>query len=532
MPKVLILDGLSEEGVELFRKAGIEVDVKPPQKPDELAAVINEYDGLVVRSATKVTAEALADATRLKVIGRAGVGTDNIDKPVATKKGIVVMNAPGGNTISTCEHAFTLMLSLCRNVPQAYISMQEGRWDRKKFMGTEVCGKTLGIVGVGRIGGALAKRAKAFEMRVLAYDPILSALKAESLGVELVSFEELIAQADFISIHAPKSEKTNNMISAETFKKMKPNCRIINTARGGIVNEQDLAEALRNKTIAGAALDVYTTEPFENNPFIDLDNVITTPHLAASTGEAQMTVALDVAQQMVDFLTTGAIVNAVNVPSLDSETRTSMQPLLYLAERLGLFQSLFTQGRPKSIEIEYLGDLGVSDTYPVTAAIICGFLTPLVETVNMVSAPSQLQDRGIEISEKRGAAASSYAFEINVTVVTDSETRSVRGTLFNRTDPRICTIDGMRVDAKPEGYTLVCMNEDKPLIIGRICTIIGEAGVNIANLMLGRDNRGGHALTVLNLDAPLNEQVLDACRQVDHVNEVHLIALPESHGTE
>ncbi|MCK5861715.1 MAG: phosphoglycerate dehydrogenase, partial [Candidatus Hydrogenedentes bacterium] len=302
MPKVLILDGLSEEGVELFRKAGIEVDVKPPQKPDELAAVINEYDGLVVRSATKVTAEALADATRLKVIGRAGVGTDNIDKPVATKKGIVVMNAPGGNTISTCEHAFTLMLSLCRNVPQAYISMQEGRWDRKKFMGTEVCGKTLGIVGVGRIGGALAKRAKAFEMRVLAYDPILSALKAESLGVELVSFEELIAQADFISIHAPKSEKTNNMISAETFKKMKPNCRIINTARGGIVNEQDLAEALRNKTIAGAALDVYTTEPFENNPFIDLDNVITTPHLAASTGEAQMTVALDVAQQMVDFL--------------------------------------------------------------------------------------------------------------------------------------------------------------------------------------------------------------------------------------
>jgi D-3-phosphoglycerate dehydrogenase len=532
MPKVLVLDGLSEEGVELFRKAGIETDVKPPQKPAELAAIINDYDGLVVRSATKVTAEALAGATRLKVIGRAGVGTDNIEKAAATKKGIVVMNTPGGNTISTCEHAFALMLSLCRNIPQAHQSMQEGRWDRKKFMGTELFGKTLGIVGVGRIGGSLAKRAKAFEMRVLAYDPILSALKAESLGVELVSLEELVTQSDFISIHAPKSEKTNNMITAAELKKMKPNCRIINTARGGIVNEQDLAEALKNKTIAGAALDVYTSEPFENNPFMGLDNIITTPHLAASTDEAQLTVAVDVAQQMVDFLNTGAIVNAVNVPSLDSETRMTLQPLLYLAERLGLFQSLFVQGRPKSIEIEYLGDMGVADTYPITAAIICGFLTPMVETVNMVSAPSQLQERGIEINEKRGAAASSYAFEINVTIATDSETRSVRGTLFNRTDPRICTIDGMRVDAKPEGYMLMCMNEDKPLIIGRICTAIGEAGVNIANLMLGRDGRGGHALTVLNLDAPLSEDVLAKCRQVPHVNEVRFIALPESHGTE
>ncbi len=532
MPKVLVLDGLSAEGVELFRQSGIETDVKPPQKPDELAAIINDYDGLIVRSATKVPAETLEGATRLKVIGRAGVGTDNIDKAAATKHGIVVMNTPGGNTISTCEHAFALMLALCRNVPQAHASMQEGRWDRKKFMGTELCGKTLGIVGVGRIGGAVAKRARSFEMRVVAYDPIMSALKAESLGVELVTLDELFARSDFISIHAPKSDKTANMIAAEQFKMMKPNCRIVNTARGGIVNEQDLAEALRNKTIAGAALDVYTTEPFEDNPFIGLDNIIMTPHLAASTDEAQLTVAVDVAQQMVDFLTTGAIVNAVNVPSLDSETRATLQPLLYLAERLGLFQSLFTQGRPKSIEIEYLGDLGVSDTYPVTAAIICGFLTPMVETVNMVSAPSQLQERGIEVTEKRGATASSYAFEINVTVVTDKESRSVRGTLFNRTDPRICTIDGMRVDAKPEGYMLVCKNEDKPLIIGRMCTAIGEAGVNIANLMLGRDGRGGHAMTVLNLDAEVSEKVLEECRQVPFVNEVRLVALPEANSTD
>lgn len=530
MPRILVLDNLSDEGVTLFREAGIDVDVKPPQKPEELAAIINEYDGLVVRSATKVTAEALAPSTRLRVIGRAGVGTDNIDKTAATKKGIVVMNTPGGNTISTCEHAFALMLALCRNIPLAHVSMQEGRWDRKKFTGAELCGKTLGIIGVGRIGGALAKRAKAFEMRVLAYDPILSTLKAESLGVELVEFDDLIQSADFISIHAPKSDKTNNMITAAELQKMKPCCRLINTARGGIVNEADLAEALRSKTIAGAALDVYTSEPFENNPFIGLDNIIMTPHLAASTDEAQLTVAVDVARQIVDFLTTGAIVNAVNVPSLDSETRKSLLPLLYLAERLGLFQSLFVKGRPKSIEIEYIGDLGVTDTYPITAAIISGFLAPMVETVNMVSAPSQLQEHGVEVSEKRSPMATSYAFEIGVTVATDTETHNVRGTLFNRTDPRICTINGMRVDAKPEGYMLVCINEDKPLIIGRMCTAIGEAGVNIANLMLGRDARGGHALTVLNLDAPLDEPVLEKCRQVPFVTEVRLVALPEAHG--
>ncbi len=530
MVRVLVLDNLSEEGVALFQQAGIETDVKPSQKEAELAAIINNYDGLVIRSATKVTAAVLEHSTRLKVIGRAGVGTDNVDKDAATRKGIVVMNTPGGNTISTCEHAFALMLSLCRNIPLAHVSMQEGRWDRKKFMGTELFGKTLGIIGVGRIGGAMAKRAKAFEMRVLAYDPILSPLKAESLGVELVNLDELLSNADFITIHAPKSEKTFNMITAPQLKMMKPTCRIINTARGGIINEQDLAEALKGKAIGGAALDVYTSEPFENNPFIGLDNIITTPHLAASTDEAQLTVAVDVARQMIDFLTTGAIVNAVNVPSLDSETRKALQPLLYLGERLGLFQSLFVKGRPKSMEIEYVGELGITDTYPITASIICGFLTPMVEAVNMVSAPSQLNERGVDVSEKRSAISSSYAFEIGITVVTDQETRNVRGTLFNRDDPRICTIDGMRVDAKPEGYMLVCANQDKPLIIGRVCTAIGEAGVNIANLMLGRDAKGGNALTVLNLDASLDQKVLETIQNMPHVMEVRLVALPEAHN--
>ncbi|HPO16791.1 MAG TPA: phosphoglycerate dehydrogenase [Candidatus Hydrogenedentes bacterium] len=528
MPKILVLDGTSEEAVTIFKKAGFEVDVKPPQKPPELAAIIGSYDGVVVRSATKVTAEALKAPGNLKVIGRAGAGTDNIDNNAATQAGVVVMNTPGGNTISTCEHAFALLFALCRNIPSAHQSMQEGRWDRKKYMGNEICGKTLGIVGMGRIGGAVAKRAQAFDMKIITFDPILTQLKAEALGVELVSIDELVERSDFITIHAPKSEKTNNMIRLEQFKRMKPSCRIINCARGGIVNEQDLATALKDHIIAGAALDVYTSEPFENNPFIGLDNIIMTPHLAASTDEAQLNVAIDVANQMVDFLTTGAIVNAVNVPSLDSETRKALQPMLFLADRLGQFQSMFCQGRPESIEISYSGEIGVTDTYPITAAILTGFLAPVVETVNMISAPAQLKERGIASSEKRSATPSSYAFEIAVTVATDKEKHTVTGTLFHKTDPRICLIDGSRVDAKPEGNMLICINEDKPLVLGRVCTAIGEAGVNIANLMLGRDERGGHALTVLNLDQAISDQVLAKVRDIPHVNEVRLVTLPET----
>ena len=512
-PKVLVLDGLSDEGVTILRSAGFDVDVKPPQKPDELAAIIGNYDALVVRSGTKVGAEALAKADRLKVIGRAGVGVDNIDQVAATEKGIVVMNTPGGNTISTCEHTFALMM---------------GRWDRKKFMGAELCGKTLGVVGVGRIGGALAKRAIAFEMKVIAFDPIMTQLKADALGVELVSVEELLERADFISIHAPKSEKTNNMIRAEQFKKMKPNCRIINCARGGIVNEQDLAEALKNKTIAGAALDVYTSEPFENNPFIGLDNIVMTPHLAASTDEAQLTVAVDIAHQIADYLNTGAIVNAVNVPSIDAEARAALQPLLFLAERLGQFQSAYSKGRPVEVEIEYSGDLGVSDTYPITTAILAGFLKPMVEGVNMVSAPGQMKARGITSAEKRSAAPSDYAFEIGVTVKTDEGEHVVKGTLFHKNDSRICSIDGMRVDAKPSGHMLVCVNEDVPLVCGRVCTVIGESGVNIANLTLGRAAKGGNALIVLNLDQQPSDATLDKIRELPHVKHVGLVVLPES----
>ncbi len=527
MARVLVLDGLSEEGVNVFREQGLEVDVKPPQSPAELAAIIGDYDGLVVRSGTKVTAEALEKAQNLKVIGRAGVGTDNIDKNAATKKGIVVMNTPGGNTISTCEHTFALLFSLCRNVPLANQSMQEGRWDRKKFMGTEVCGKTLGIVGLGRIGGEVARRAQAFEMKVIAFDPIMTQLKADALGVELVSVDELVERADFITLHAPMTEKTNNIINAERIAKMKPTCRIVNAARGGLVNEQDLAEALKAGKIAGAALDVYTSEPFEDNPFIGLDNIVLTPHLAASTDEAQLTVAVEVAEQMVDYLKTGAIVNAVNVPSLDAETRETLQPLLSLAERLGQFQATYS-ARPTALEIEYSGELGITDVYPITSAILAGFLRPMVEDVNTISAPHQLKEHGIACTEKRSPAASDYAFEIGVTVVTNEGSHTVKGTLFDGNDPRICSIDGMRVDAKPEGYMVICINDDVPQVIGRVCLTLGEAGINIANLSLGRASRGGRALTVLNLDEAVSDTVLDAIRGIPHVTGASLVSLPGS----
>ncbi len=528
MTKILVLDGLSKEGAEVFREEGFEVDVKPPQKPGELAAIIADYDGLVVRSATKVTAEALAPAKKLRVIGRAGVGTDNIDKEAATRMGIVVMNTPGGNTISTCEHAFALLFALCRNIPDASASMHAGRWDRKKFMGVELCGKTIGIVGLGRIGGALAKRAQAFEMKVIAYDPIMTQLKADALGVELVELDELYERADVISVHAPKSDKTNNMIGAEQLKRMKPACMLVNCARGGIINEADLAAALKAGEIGGAALDVYTSEPFMDNPFIGLDNVVMTPHLAASTGEAQLVVATDVARQMADYLKTGAIVNAVNVPSLDSETRAALEPLLFLAERLGNFQSAYVTGKPTEVEIEYAGDVGVADTYPITAAILAGFLRPMVDSVNAVSAPSQLKARGIACGEKHSALESNYAFEIGVTVVVDGKRNTVKGTLFNRTDPRICSIEDMRVDAKPEGPMLVCMNKDVPQMVGRVCMALGEAGVNIANLTLGRDTRGGNALMVLNLDQTLDDEVLKAINAMPNILRAGLVSFPES----
>lgn len=527
MPKILVLDNLSQDGIDVFANTdGFEVDVKPPRKPDELAAIIADYDGLVVRSGTKVTAEALANPGKLKVIGRAGVGTDNIDKKAATEKGIVVMNTPGGNTIATCEQTFALMLTMCRNTANAHASMMEGRWDRKKFMGTELRGKTLGIIGLGRIGMEVAKRAKAFGMEIMAFDPVISKIKAESMEVELTEIDDIIERADIITVHAPKTDKTTNLLGAAEFKKMKPTARVINCARGGIVNEEDLAQALRDNEIAGAAIDVYTSEPYtDQNVFLGLDNIVLTPHLGASTTEAQEMVAVDVAKQMIDYLTTGAIENAVNVPSLNSEARKALAPLLFLAGRLGRFQALYMEGQPKSIEIEYSGDVGVTDTYPITAKILTGFLSPMVEMVNEISAPSLLKAHGIACNEVHSAAKSDYAFQIAVKVTTEKDSHTLAGTLYGDNDARLCSFDGIRMDARPEGCMLVCSNEDKPLIIGHLGTIIGEAGVNIANFTLGREKRGGKALTLLNIDEPISEEVLEKIRAIPHVNGAKLVDL-------
>jgi len=526
MPKILALDNLSEQGIAAFEAApGYEVTVMPPQTPEELAAIIGPYDGLVVRSGTTVTAEALETAENLKVIGRAGVGTDNIDKDAATKRGIVVMNVPGGNTISTCEHTFALLFALCRNIPPAHQSMMEGRWDRKKFMGVEVKDKVLGIIGVGRIGGEVVKRAQSFGMHVLAFDPVLTTMKAESLGVDLVELDELVARADFISIHAPKNPHTDNMLRAEHFKQMKPTCRIINCARGGIVNEKDLAEALRAGTIAGAALDVFTKEPLEDNPFLGLENVVTTPHLAASTDEAQVVVAVEVAHQMIDYINTGSIVNAVNVPSIDGDLRKRLQPMLDLGERLGRFLSLYMEGRPTDLKVEYLGETSMTDTYPVTASILTGFLTPMVESPNIISAPHLLEERGISFSEGRSSHPSVYAFEIRVTLSTEERAFEVSGTLFSQTDPRIVSLDGMRMDAVPRGDMVVCLNEDKPFVLARVCTVISEAGVNIGNAVLARHESGTRASTILNIDTAIAEDTLNKIREVPHVTETHLISM-------
>ncbi len=525
MYKILLLDNLSDEGIDVFNQAeGFVTDVKPPQSEEELTAIISEYDGLVVRSGTKVTAKALDGAHRLKVIGRAGVGTDNIDKEAATKLGIVVMNVPGGNTISTCEHTFALLLALCRNIPAAHQSMMEGRWDRKKFQGAEVKDKVLGVIGVGRIGGEVVKRAQSFDMDVIAFDPVLSKMKADALGVELVELDELVARADFITVHAPKTAKTDNMIRKEHFEKMKPTARIVNCARGGIINEHDLAEALRENKIAGAALDVYTSEPLEDNPFLGLDNIVTTPHLAASTEEAQVVVAVEVAKQMIEYLEKGTIVNAVNVPSLDAELRAQLDPLLELASDLGLFLSQYMEGRPNALRVEYLGDIGITDTYPLTATIISGFLSPIADQPNMVNAPVLLKDLGITLNEERSPDPSDYAFEIRVSVSTDVMAYEVSGTLFGK-EARIVGLDGMRLAALPEGRLVVCTNDDVPGVLANVCGVMRDANINIGNLVLARHGSKTRASVILNVDNDVPDEVLAKVEALPHIHRVQLVTL-------
>ncbi len=525
--KVLVSDKISDKGVEILKKAGLKVDVKTGMKPDELKACIGEYHGLVIRSATKVTADIIDAAKSLKVIGRAGSGLDNVDKAAASKKGIVVMNTPGGNTITTAEHTIAMLFALARMIPQATASMKAGQWEKKKFMGVELFNKTLGIVGLGNIGNQVAKKAQGLEMMVIAYDPFLSEDRAKALGIEKVELPEVFSRADFITIHTPMTPETKNLINAETIRKMKDGVRIINCARGGIVNEKDLYEALKSGKIAGAALDVFEKEPAgPENPLLGLDNVICTPHLGAATEEAQENVAVAVAEQIADYLVRGTIRNAVNFPSIPADQVARLQPYLNLAEKLGSFAAQVFEGGITGVTIEYLGEAAELNTAPVTIAALKGLLTPILEeTVNFVNAPFIAKERGIEVKETKSDDAGDYQSILALRIKTKDKERYFAGTLFSKKDPRIVRIDNFAVEIMPEGIMLMIYNNDKPGVIGNLGSFFGKNNINIARMYFGRESAGGMAISVMSIDSPITPGNLEEIKKMPNVLSAKLLNL-------
>ena len=527
-PKVLVSDPVSERGIaELIGNGELDVTVKTGLKEDQLLEIISEFSGLVVRSQTKVNARVIEAAKNLKVVGRAGVGVDNVDVEEATKRGIIVMNTPGGNTISTAEHAFSLMMSLARNIPQAHATVKAGKWDRKSFEGVELYGKTLAVLGMGRIGTEFARRAMAFGMRVLAYDPYLSASRARSLQVELIeSLDEILPLADFITLHMPATPETHHMINAARFAKLKKNVRIVNCARGGLIDEAALYDALKNGQIAGAALDVYETEPpTADFPLRDLPNIVFTPHLGASTAEAQEGVGIEVAQQIRAALLEGEIRNAVNMPNIDAKTIALIGPQIELGEKLGLFLSQIAPKRCEVLNINYTGKLSELDTTPITRAVLKGFLGVAFGTkVNTINAPSLAESLGIKINESRVNTPGDYTESIEVSAGNKDETVSVSGAFFGTT-PRIVKINDSTVEAKPEGALLILENKDRPGMVGLYGTLLGSNQINIAGMSLSRNVAGGRALVVLNLDTAPTEKVLAEILAVEDVVSARVIQL-------
>ncbi len=508
MAKVLISDELSPRAVEIFRERGIEVDVKPNLPPAELRAIIGGYDGLAVRSNTKVTAEVLAVAPRLKVIGRAGIGVDNIDVKAASARGVVVMNTPFGNSITTAEHAVAMMFALARQIPQADRSTHAGKWEKSKFMGVELTSKTLGVVGCGNIGSIVADRALGLKMKVVAYDPFLSNERATDLGVEKVELDELFARADFITLHTPLTDGTRNLINKDSIAKMRRGVFIINCARGGLIVEEDLKAALDAGQVGGAGLDVFPVEPAKQNILFDHPNVVCTPHLGASTTEAQENVALQVAEQMSDFLVSGAVINALNMPSISAEDAPKLTPYLKLAEQLGSFAGQLTETGLKGVTVEYEGQVAELNVKPLTATILMGLLKPLLDSVNMVNAPVIARERDIAISEVKHERPSDYQTMIRLTVTTDRRSRTVAGTLFGGNRPRIVEIKGIPIEAELGPHMLYITNEDKPGFIGRLGQVLGDAGINIATFHLGRNEAGGDAIALLQIDQKMSDEVL------------------------
>ena len=525
--KVLISDKLSPAAVQIFKDRGIEVDFKPGLAPADLRAIIGDYDGLAVRSATKVTRELMEAAPKLKVVGRAGIGVDNVDVTTATARGVVVMNTPFGNAITTAEHAIAMMFALARQLPDASASTKAGKWEKNRFMGVELFGKTLGLIGCGNIGSIVADRALGLKMKVIAFDPFLSEKRAVEIGVEKVELNDLIARADFITLHTPLTEQTRNVISRDAIARMKKGARLINCARGGLVDEAALYDALKSGHLAGAALDVFETEPATDSPLFGLDNVVCTPHLGAATAEAQENVALQVADQMADFLLTGAVSNAINMPSVTAEEAPRLKPYMELARLLGGMAGQLTvaqDGAIKAIRLEYEGAVAELNLKPLTAAALAGVLTPLMGAVNMVNAPVLAKQRDIEVAETTVERSGEYQTLIRLTVVTDRFERSIVGTLLAENKPRLVAIKGIAVEADFAPHMLYVTNKDKPGFIGRFGMALADAGVNIATFHLGRSAPGGDAICLVGLDGPMPDGVLAGVRELPLVVQATALA--------
>ncbi len=522
MPKVLISDKMDPKAAQIFRERGCEVDVITGQTPEELAAIIGQYDGLAIRSSTKVTKAILDAATNLKVVGRAGIGVDNVDIPAASAKGVVVMNTPFGNSITTAEHAIALMFALARQLPEADSSTQAGKWEKNRFMGVELTAKTLGLIGAGNIGSIVADRALGLRMKVVAFDPFLTPERAVELGIEKVTLDELLARADFITLHTPLTDQTRNILSKDALAKTKKGVRIINCARGGLIDEAALKDALDSGHVAGAALDVFATEPATESPLFGTPNFVSTPHLGASTSEAQVNVAIQVAEQMADYLVKGGVTNALNMPSLSAEQAPKLKPYMALATNLGLLVGQLESDRVKSIAIEVEGAAAELDIRPITAAVLAGFMRAFSSSVNMVNAPFLAKDRGLDVREVRHDREGDYHTLVRVSVVTADGERSVAGTLFGNATPRLVEIYGIKIEADLAGHMLYIVNRDEPGFIGRLGSTLGEANVNIATFHLGRREAraGGEAVLLLSVDGAVAEPVLWKLCQLAGVNSV------------
>ncbi|WP_066483328.1 MULTISPECIES: phosphoglycerate dehydrogenase [unclassified Sphingomonas] len=520
MPKVLISDKMSPLAAQIFRERGVEVDEITGKTPDELKAIIGDYDGLAIRSSTKVTKDILAHAPNLKVIGRAGIGVDNVDIPAASAQGVVVMNTPFGNSITTAEHAIALMFALARQLPEADASTQAGKWEKNRFMGVELTAKTLGLIGAGNIGSIVADRAQGLKMKVIAFDPFLSPERAVEIGVEKVELDQLLARADFITLHTPLTDQTRNILSAENLAKTKKGVRIINCARGGLIDEVALKAGLDSGHIAGAALDVFATEPAHEHPLFGTPNFISTPHLGASTSEAQVNVAIQVAEQMADFLVSGGVTNALNMPSLSAEEAPRLKPYMALAEKLGSLVGQLSHGSIPRISIHSEGAAAELNQKPIVSAVLAGYLRVHSDTVNMVNAPFLAKERGMEVREVRTEREGDYHTLIRVSVKTEAGERSVAGTLFGNEAPRLVELFGIKVEADLAGHMLYVVNEDAPGFIGRIGTLLGESGVNIGTFHLGRRDTGGEAVLLLSVDDPVTPDLITRVRALPGVKTV------------